>query len=55
MTICGIPCIGMWAGGGTVVRRLLTRPSALRAFNIGMALLLVASLVPGMIEAARAI
>jgi threonine/homoserine/homoserine lactone efflux protein len=49
----GLPCIALWAGGGTVVRQLLTRPDALRAFNIGMAALLVASLVPGLIELAQ--
>ncbi|ATE65939.1 LysE family translocator [Rhizorhabdus dicambivorans] len=48
----GLPCIALWAGGGTMVRQLLTRPGALRTFNIGMALLLVASLVPGLIELA---
>ena len=49
----GLPCIALWAGGGTVVRQLLTRPSALRAFNIGMAALLVASLLPGLVELAH--
>ena len=49
----GLPCIALWAGGGTVIRRLLGRPGALRAFNIGMAALLVASLLPGLIELAR--
>lgn len=50
LALSGMPCIMLWAGGGTVVRQLLTRPGALRAFNIGMAALLVASLVPGVIE-----
>lgn len=53
LAACGLPCIMLWAGGGTVVRRLLTRPAALRAFNVGMAVLLVASLVPGLMELAR--
>lgn len=53
LTLTGLPCIMLWAGGGTVMRRLLTRPGALRAFNIGMAALLVASLVPGLIELAQ--
>ncbi|RYD88750.1 MAG: LysE family translocator, partial [Sphingomonadales bacterium] len=39
--IAGFPCITLWAGGGTVVRKLLTRPTMLRAFNITMAALLV--------------
>ena len=52
LVICvtGLPCIMLWAGGGTVVRRLLTRPETLQAFNIVMALLLVVSLVPGLFE-----
>jgi threonine/homoserine/homoserine lactone efflux protein len=50
--VTGLPCIMLWAGGGTVVRRLLTRSESLRAFNIVMAFLLVASLVPGLIELA---
>ncbi|MET0376501.1 MAG: LysE family translocator [Rhizorhabdus sp.] len=52
LAVCGLPCIMLWAGGGTVVRRLLTRPATLRAFNVGMALLLVASLLPGLLELA---
>lgn len=53
LAVVGLPCIMLWAGGGTVVRQLLTRPGALRAFNIGMAALLVASLLPGIFELAR--
>lgn len=55
LVICvtGLPCIMLWAGGGTLVRRLLTRPGTLRAFNIGMAVLLVVSLIPGLIELAQ--
>lgn len=49
LAICGIPCIMLWAGGGLAVRHLIARPSLLRGFNIGMALLLVASLLPGLI------
>lgn len=51
--VAGFPCITLWAGGGTVVRQLLSSPASLRAFNIAMAALLVASLVPGLIEVAR--
>ncbi len=47
--VTGLPCIMLWAGGGTLVRRLLTRPGSLRLFNMTMALLLVASLIPGLI------
>ena len=50
LAACGLPCIMLWAGGGTAVRRLLTCPATLRAFNIGMALLLVGSLLPGLMR-----
>lgn len=50
LALVGFPAITLWAGGGTVVRHLLDRPKALRAFNLVMAALLVASLVPGLIE-----
>lgn len=40
------PCVGAWAGCGVALRRVLDRPRVLRAFNITMALLLVASLYP---------
>jgi threonine/homoserine/homoserine lactone efflux protein len=53
LALVGLPCIMLWAGGGTMMRQLLTRPGALRLFNIGMAALLVASLVPGLIELAQ--
>ncbi|MEL6517922.1 MAG: LysE family translocator [Pseudomonadota bacterium] len=41
-----LPSVGVWALLGVQVRRLLTRPARLRAFNITMAVLLVASLYP---------
>ncbi len=41
-----LPSVSVWAWGGTQVRRLLTRPARLRAFNWTMAVLLVGSLVP---------
>jgi threonine/homoserine/homoserine lactone efflux protein len=40
------PCIACWAGFGVVLRRFLDRPWTLRAFNVTMAVLLVASLYP---------
>ena len=40
------PSICVWAGFGTALRPLLSRPSRVRAFNVIMALLLVASLLP---------
>jgi threonine/homoserine/homoserine lactone efflux protein len=44
--VIGLPCIALWAGFGTAMRRVLSRPGTLRAFNIAMALLLVLSLYP---------
>jgi len=40
------PCISLWAAVGTALRKFLSNPAYLRAFNIVMALLLVASLYP---------
>lgn len=42
---CVIAC-AVWALGGVALRRALQSPKALRAFNIVMALLLLATLVP---------
>jgi threonine/homoserine/homoserine lactone efflux protein len=39
------PCVATWAGFGVVLRRFLARPGALRAFNVTMAVLLVATLI----------
>ena len=41
-----MPSVSCWAVMGMQIRRLLTRPAQLRAFNITMAVLLVASLYP---------
>ena len=41
-----LPSVGSWALLGQGMRRLLTNPARLRAFNVAMALLLVASLYP---------
>lgn len=46
----GMPCLLVWATLGSGAGRLLHSPVRLRAFNIAMALLLVASLVPVLIE-----
>lgn len=51
--VCGIvnlPSIGIWVTFGTALRRVLHRPAAIRAFNVSMALLLVASLYPVALE-----
>ena len=41
-----LPSVGAWALAGASLRRWLRRPYAHRAFSVGAALLLVASLVP---------
>ena len=40
------PCITLWAAFGASLRRVLADPAYLRAFNVVMAMLLVASLYP---------
>lgn len=42
----GLVTSAFWAGFGVAMRRFLSTPWRLRAFNIAMAVLLVASLVP---------
>lgn len=44
--IVNIPCVASWTILGQEMRRFLTSPARLRAFNITMAILLVATLVP---------
>jgi len=48
--LVGMPCLLVWAALGGGAGRLLHSPARLRAFNVAMALLLVASLVPVLIE-----
>jgi len=48
--IVGMPCLLVWAALGSGAGRLLHSPARLRAFNLAMALLLVASIVPVFIE-----
>lgn len=43
----GLPCITLWAGSGQLLSRFLADRRALRTFNLGMAALLVASILPG--------
>lgn len=45
-----LPCVASWTGFGLGLRRFLDRPAVLRAFNVTMALLLVASLIPSLLE-----
>lgn len=44
------PSVGLWTVAGSLLRSWLDNPRALRAFNIGMALLLVASLYPILVD-----
>jgi len=49
--ICGavtLPSISLWTACGSALRHALRTPSAVRAFNLAMALLLVASLYPAL-------
>jgi threonine/homoserine/homoserine lactone efflux protein len=48
MLLAGSPPTHVWVLFGVGIRRFLQNPKALRAFNVTMALLLVASLVPMM-------
>jgi Putative threonine efflux protein len=44
--IVGMPCVGLWAVLGSVMRGLLQDHRRLKTFNVAMAVLLVASTVP---------
>jgi len=51
--IFGVTCVMStltWLGLGTVMRRFIRTPGAARAFNVSMALLLAASIVPVLLE-----
>jgi len=48
--LVGMPCLMVWAALGSGAGRLLHSRARLRAFNIAMAVLLIASLVPVLIE-----
>lgn len=48
-----IPCVSVWAAGGVVLRRFLLRPNYARAFNVAVALLLVATTVSMFVGSAR--
>lgn len=46
----GAPCILLWLWGGASLKTLMHNPGLVRTFNISMASLLIASLVPVFIE-----
>jgi threonine/homoserine/homoserine lactone efflux protein len=50
VTAINAPCVSTWAAFGVGMKRVLNRPGTMRAFNIGMALLLVLSLYPMLTE-----
>ena len=45
-----LPCIAAWVVFGTALRHALQRPAVLRAFNLAMGALLIASLYPALTE-----
>ncbi len=49
--VVGIPATVAWTLFGSALRPVLTSPTAVRAFNIVMAILLLASLIPVLLEA----
>lgn len=48
--IVNLPSVGIWAVLGQGLRRVLTNPARIRAFNLVMAALLVASLYPALLH-----
>jgi threonine/homoserine/homoserine lactone efflux protein len=44
--LIALPCFALWASFGSALRGLLAQAWRRRAFNIGMALLLLVSLLP---------
>lgn len=46
----GMPCLLVWAGLGSGAGRLLRSRARLRLFNVSMAVLLLLSLVPVLLE-----
>jgi threonine/homoserine/homoserine lactone efflux protein len=51
--VVNAPCIVAWTAFGVGMRRFLDRPAVLRGFNVAMAMALVASLVPTIVELVR--
>ena len=47
--LVNFPSVSVWAGFGMILRRFLSSPERLKWFNLTMALLLVATLLPMMI------
>ena len=51
--VMGMPCTTLWLCGGASLKRVLRQPNHQRAFNIAMAVLLVASISPVVVELFR--
>lgn len=51
--LMSFPCVGLWLVFGALLRPLLAKPLAQRIFNICMAMLLVASILPMVYEMIR--
>lgn len=50
--IVNLPTISVWAGSGVALRRFLSTEGRLRLFNVVMALLLVATMIPVLADSA---
>ncbi|MFS1524255.1 LysE family translocator [Microbulbifer sp. 2304DJ12-6] len=48
--IAAFPCVGIWLFFGVYLKKILKKQSYQRAFNISMALLLVISVIPVIVE-----
>lgn len=48
--LVAFPCVGLWLVFGTLLKKVLTRPLWQRGFNITMAIILLWSMVPVIIE-----
>ncbi|MDX3774845.1 LysE family translocator [Chromatiaceae bacterium AAb-1] len=51
--LVAFPCVGAWLVFGTLLRKVLTRPVWQRMFNIAMALILLLSVLPVMMDVWR--
>jgi threonine/homoserine/homoserine lactone efflux protein len=48
--LVAFPCVGLWLVFGSLLRKVLTNTLMQRAFNITMALILVASIIPVLLD-----
>jgi len=48
--VVGVPCLSVWACFGSGARRVLRSPGRMRAFNMAMGTLLIASVLPVLFE-----